>query len=82
MNLIDKKHSRDQLSHSLVNVAIYYLIYLRSQLFSDFCFFGFHYLAHQAHEVIATLRPGVGHVQVMQSDILHDLLFLVDISFG
>ena len=80
MHLIDEQHSRHQLSHTLIDIPIDYLVYLRSQLLSHLSLLRLHDLAHQAHEVVAALRTGVGHVQVMQGHVLHDLLLLVHIA--
>ena len=62
MDLIDEEHSWNQLSNSLVNVAVDYLVDLSPEFLSDLCLFGLHDLAHQTHEVVAALRLGIGHV--------------------
>lgn len=80
MHLIDEQHSWHQLSNTLIDIPIDYLIYLRSQLLSHFGFLGFHDLAHKAHEVVSALGTSVGHVEIVQGHILHDLFLLVDIA--
>lgn len=82
MNLIDEKNSRDKLSNTLVYVPVDNLIDLTSQLLSNLSLLGLHNLTHKTHEVIASLRLGIGHIEVMESDILDNLLLLVDVSLG
>ena len=82
VHLVDEEDSGHQFGYSLVDVPVNHLVDFPSQLLSDFCLFGLHYLPHQTHEIVAALGPCVGHVQVVKSDVLHNLLFLVHVALG
>jgi len=82
VHLINKEHSWHQLSDALVDVPVDHLVDLSSQFLSDLGFLGFHYLAHQTHEVVAALGTSICHVQIVKSHILHNFLLLVDVALG
>ena len=81
MDLIDKEDPRNEFGDSLVNIAVNDFVDLCSKFLGDFGFLGLHDLPHQTHEIVASLRFSVSHIQIMQSDILDDLFLLVDVSF-
>ena len=80
VNLVNKENSRHQLSHTVVNVFIDDLVYLSSQFIGDFRFLRLHELPHHGHDVLPALGPRIGHVQVVEGDVLDDFLPLVNIA--
>jgi len=81
MDLIDEENSRYKLSNTLIDVPVYNFINFPSKFISDLSLFWFHDLSHQAHEIISSLWLSIGHVQIMESNILNDLLLFVYVSF-
>lgn len=65
MDLVDEEDSWDELGDALVDVTVYYFVYLGAEFLGYFGFLWFHYLAHQAHEIVAPLRPRISHIQIM-----------------
>lgn len=80
--LVNEEHTRHQLGNTLVNVLVYDLVDLSPQLVGDFRLSWLHELTHHAHDILATLRSSVGDIEIVQSDILHNLLLLVDFTLG
>merc|ERR1711939_666767 len=80
--LIHKQHTRDQLCNTLINVLVHHFVDFCPQLFCDLSLLRLHHGTHHGAQVLTTLRPGVCQVQVMQGNILHNLLLLVDIALG
>jgi hypothetical protein len=80
--LVDEEHTRYKLSDTLVDVLVDDLVDFTAQLLCDLGLARLHQLAHHAHNILAALRPCVRDVQVVQSDILHNVLLLVHIAFG
>lgn len=80
MHLIDKENSGYQLSNALVDVAVNYFVNLASQFLCHLGLFRFHDLTHETHKIVASLRTGIGHIQIVKGDILNNLFFLMDIS--
>lgn len=66
----------------MVDVFVYDFVDLAAQFVGDFCFAGFHELAHHTHDVLAALGSCVGDVEIVERHVLHDLLLLVDVAFG
>mmetsp|Transcript_38831 Transcript_38831/g.123452 ORF Transcript_38831/g.123452 Transcript_38831/m.123452 type:complete len:397 (+) Transcript_38831:329-1519(+) len=82
VHLVHKQHARDELSHPLVDVPVDHLVDLLPQLLRDLRLLRLHHLPHDRHDVLPTLRLGVGTVQVVQGHVLHDLLLLVHVALG
>ena len=82
VDFIDEEDSRDQFGDSVVDVFVDDFVDFLSELLSDFSFLGLHDLAHHGDEIVAALRSGIGHVKILQSDILDDVLFLVGFTLG
>jgi hypothetical protein len=80
VHLIDEENSGYQLSNALVNVAVDYFVDLASQFLCHLGLLRFHDLTHETHEIVASLRTGIGHIQIVKGDILNNLFFLVNIS--
>ena len=53
----------------------------RRSLTSDFCLFRFDQWAHDGENILSTLGSSIGHVQIVQSDILYHFFLLMNISF-
>lgn len=81
-HLINEQHSRHQLCDSLLDVPVDDLVDLSSQLVRHLGPSTLHQLTHHAHDVLSSLRSSVGHVEIVQSNVLDELLLLVDVSFG
>ncbi len=58
------------------------LVDLRSELLGDLGLLRLHHLAHHRREVLPTLRPRVGEVEIMERHVLHDLLLLVHVTWA
>ena len=80
MNFIDEENSGNELGHTIVDILVDDLVDLSSQLVGYFRLLRFHQLTHHGHDVLPPLRSRIGHVQVVESHVLDDLLPLVDIS--
>ena len=80
VHLVDKEDARHKLGDPLVNVLVDDLVDLRAELLGDLRLLWLHHLPHHAHQVLPALRLRVGQVEVVQSDILHDLLALVHVA--
>ena len=80
MDLIDKEDAWNKLCNTLVNISINDFFDLTSKFISDFCFLWLHNLSHQAHEIITALWLGIGHIEIVKSDILDDFFLLMNIS--
>jgi hypothetical protein len=46
------------------------LVDLLAQLVRDLCFLGLHHLSNHGHEILPTLRPGIGSIKIVKRDIL------------
>lgn len=46
------------------------LVDLLAQFVGDLCFLGLHHLSNHGHEILSTLRPGIGGIKIVQRDIL------------
>jgi hypothetical protein len=82
MHLIDEENTWYQLCDALVDIAIDYLVNLFPQFLGNLAFPWLHDLSHETHEIVATLRSGISHIQVMQCDILYNFFLFMDIPFG
>mmetsp|Transcript_6282 Transcript_6282/g.18359 ORF Transcript_6282/g.18359 Transcript_6282/m.18359 type:complete len:351 (+) Transcript_6282:612-1664(+) len=82
VDLVDEQNAGNEFGDTLVDVPVHNPVDLRSQLLGDFCLLGLHHLAHHGQDILATLGPGVGHVQVVERHVLDDLLLLVHVSLG
>lgn len=80
VDFVDEEDSGDELGHSLVDVPVYDFVDFSSEFFGDLGLFGFHDLSHETHEVVSSLRPGIGHIQIMEWNVLDDLLLFVHVS--
>ena len=80
--LVDEEHTRYKLGNTLIDVLVDDLVDFAAQLLCDLGLARLHQLAHHAHDVLAALWPGVGHVEVVQRDVLHNLLLLVHVALG
>ena len=80
--LINEQHTGHQFCDTLVDVAVDNLVNLLAQLVRDLSLLGLHQLAHHAHNILATLRPRVGHIQIVEGHILDNFLLLVDVALG
>lgn len=82
VHLVDEEDAGDELGDALVNVLFDDLVDLGAQLVGDLGLLGLHELAHHGHDVLAALGARVGHVEVVQRHVLHDLLLLVHLALG
>jgi hypothetical protein len=82
MNLVDEQDTGDELGDALFNVPIDDLVNLSPELVGDLRPSTLDELSHDAHDILTSLRPSVGHVQVVQSDILNNLLAFVYVPLG
>merc|ERR1719379_913769 len=82
VDLIDEEHAWNKFRDALVNVPVDDFVDFRAQLLRDLGLPRLHELPHDRHDVLAALRLGVGHVEVMEGDILHDLFLLVHVALG
>jgi hypothetical protein len=80
VNLVDEEDTRYELSNALVDVTIDDLVDLSSQFLCNLCLFRFHDLTHETHEVIAALGTSIGHVEIVQGNILYDLFLFVNVT--
>ena len=77
----DKYDSGHHLCNTLLDVSLDNLVDLAPELISHFCAVRLHKGTHNAHNVLATLRPRIGCVEVIESDILHEFFALVHVAF-
>ncbi|KAI6757673.1 hypothetical protein HG531_003498 [Fusarium graminearum] len=80
--LIDKQNTRHKLSDTLVDVLADHFVDLATQLVRNLRHLGLHQLAHHTHNVLAALGTRIGHIQVVQRNILYDFLLLVHLALG
>ena len=66
----------------MVNVPVNDFVNLETQLLCNLGLLWPVDLAHKREEVVTTLWPSVSNIQIMQSNILHNLLLLMDVSLG
>ena len=65
VHLVDEQNARNQLSEALIDVLVHHLVDLPPQLVCDLGLLWLHQLSHHRHDILATLGPSIGHVQVM-----------------
>jgi len=53
-----------------------------SEFLGDFSFLWSVDLTHQRKEIVTSLRLSVGHIEIVESDILDNLFLLVDVALG
>ena len=82
MNLIDEDDSWNDLCNTLVNIALDDFINLSAKLIGDFCPATLDQTAHDTHNILTALWPGVCGVKVTKGDILNEFLALVNIALG
>ena len=89
MNFVNEDHSWNDLCNTLVNIALDDFINLSAKFIGDFCPATLDETAHDAHNILTTLWPGVCGVKVAKGDVLNEFLALVyialrerDIGFG
>lgn len=80
MDLINEKHAWNEFGDSLIDISVHDLVNFTSEFVGDFGFLRLHDLTHQAHEVVSTLWFGIGHIEIMETDILDDFLLFVDVT--
>ena len=80
VDLVDEEHARHELGHALIDVPIHHAVDFRPQLLGDFGLLRLTHRGHQRHDVLPPLRTRVGHVEVVERDVLHDLLLLVHVA--
>ena len=59
-----------------------HLVDLFPQLVRDLSLLGLHQLTHHGEDVLATLRPGVCRIEVVERHVLDHLLPLVHVALG
>mmetsp|Transcript_61866 Transcript_61866/g.143983 ORF Transcript_61866/g.143983 Transcript_61866/m.143983 type:complete len:244 (-) Transcript_61866:365-1096(-) len=82
VDLVNEEYSWYQLRNALIYVPVDNLVDLKPELLGDLSFPGFHEGAHDAGDVLASLRLGIRLIQVMECYVLHNLLLLVHIALG
>ena len=80
VNLVNKENTGHELCNPVINVFIDHLVDLSSQFVRYFSFLRLHELPHHGHDVLPALGPRIGHVQVVEGDVLDDFLPLVNIA--
>eukprot|EP00160_Parvularia_atlantis_P016426 Unigene5212_Nuclearia_a/m.15979 Unigene5212_Nuclearia_a/g.15979 ORF Unigene5212_Nuclearia_a/g.15979 Unigene5212_Nuclearia_a/m.15979 type:complete len:306 (-) Unigene5212_Nuclearia_a:346-1263(-) len=80
VHLVHKEHARHELRHAVLNVLVHNLVDLAPQLVGNLGLARLEQLIHHRHDVLASLRARVGHVEVVQRHVLDDLLLLVHIT--
>mmetsp|Transcript_35132 Transcript_35132/g.76917 ORF Transcript_35132/g.76917 Transcript_35132/m.76917 type:complete len:349 (-) Transcript_35132:43-1089(-) len=80
VDLINEQHPGDQLRDPLINISVNHLIDLPTELIGHLRLPLLFELLHHGREVLPPLRLGIGHVQVVKSDVLYDLLLLVHVT--
>ena len=80
VNLVNKENTGHQLGHAVVNVFVDHLVDLSAQFVGNLSFLGLHELPHHGHDVLPALGPRIGHVQVVEGDVLDDFLPLVNVA--
>lgn len=78
--LIDEQHTRHKLCDALVDILVYHLVNLATQLVGDLSLPWLHELTHHAHDILATLRSRIGDIEIVKRDILYHILLLVHIT--
>lgn len=81
-NLIDEQDTGDEFGDALLDVAIDDFVDLLSEFIGDLRAPPFDELANDREHVLPSLRPGIGHIEIMQCQSLNELLFLMDFSLG
>merc|ERR1719508_119355 len=79
VNLVNEENAGDQLSHTIIYIFINHFVNLPSQLVSNLRLLRLHHLSYHGHDVLPTLGPRIGTVQIMKSHILDNFLPLVNI---
>ena len=82
MNFIDEDDSWNDLRDTLVNITLDNFINLSAKLIGDFCPATLDETAHDAHNILAALWSSICGIEVTKSDVLNELLALVDIALG
>jgi hypothetical protein len=80
--LVDEEHTRYKLGNALIDILVDNLVDLTAQLLCDLGLARLHQLAHHAHNILAALWSCVRNIQVVQRDILHNVLLLVNVALG
>lgn len=79
--LIDEDYTRNDLRHTLIDVALHHLIHLSSELVRDLGSSTLHQAPHHTHDVLSTLWPCICCIKISQSHVLNQLLLLMYIAF-
>jgi hypothetical protein len=82
VHLVDEEHARHELGNALLDVLVDRFVDLAAQLVGDLGAAAAQHLVHHRDEVGAALGRGVGHVEVVQRDVLDDLAALVHLALG
>lgn len=81
-DLINEHHARHDLRDALVDVALHDAVHLPPELIRHLRPRATDEAAHDAHEVLPTLRARVRGVEVAERDVLDELLALVHVALG
>jgi hypothetical protein len=79
--LVDKYHPRHDFRNTLINVALHDLVHFFPKFIRHFCPPALDETAHDAHDILPTLRSRVRSVEVPEGDVLYELLAFVDVAF-
>ena len=82
MNLVDEDDTWDDLCNALVNIALDDFVDLSAKFIGDLCPATLDETAHDTHDILSALGPGVCSIEVTEGDILNEFLALVDIALG
>jgi len=81
VDLINEQDTWNELSDTVIYVFVDDFVDFKSQFLGDFGFLWSINLTHQRKEIVTTLRTSVGHIEIVEGDILNNFFFLVNISF-
>ncbi len=81
VDLIDEQDTWNKLSNTVIYVFVDDFVDFKSEFLGDFGFLWSVDLTHQRKEIVTTLRTSVGHIEIVEGDVLNDFFLFVDISF-
>lgn len=80
MDFVDEENSGYKFCNTLIDVFINDLVDLLTKFISNFSLLWFHNLTHEGDKILSMLGTSIRDIEIMKSNILNDLLLLVDVS--